>query len=307
MQLEDLEKKLNLPSPLEPITYNGFSFLLKRDDLIHPSVSGNKWRKLKYNLKSAIVNNHSGVASFGGAFSNHLYALAAACKEINIKSIGFIRGEYADLENPTLSFCRSQGMEIIKIPIEEYTLKEKSDIVSYHLNQKDYLLIPEGGSNALALKGTAEILFECAEQQSKIDLICISAGTGTTAAGIINATEKNQMVFVFNALKNSGLDQILDDYCPSLNDRYQIIDDYHFGGFAKVNPSLIEFINGFKSKTSIPLDPLYTSKMMFGLQEMYSVGKLAKYNNIVCIHTGGLQGILGHNQRYIRKDSLKIL
>jgi 1-aminocyclopropane-1-carboxylate deaminase len=267
---------------------------VKREDLIHPFISGNKFRKLKYNLEEAKNQEYKTLLSFGGAFSNHIAAVAAVGKEFDFNTIGIIRGEeLIDKieENPTLKFAEQCGMQFKFVTREIYRKK-----TSEHFIEKlkaefgDFYLLPEGGTNTLAVKGCEEIL---TKQDKDFDYICCSVGTGGTVSGLINCSKPSQQILGFSSLKGDFLKEDIGKFVEKKN--WQLITDYHFGGYAKINELLISFINEFKIKNQIPLDPIYTGKMMFGIFDLIEKGFFPKGSRILAIHTGGLQGIEGMN------------
>ncbi|HET8884852.1 MAG TPA: pyridoxal-phosphate dependent enzyme [Salinimicrobium sp.] len=271
---------------------------LKREDLIHPEISGNKFRKLKYNLKEAEKLGFKTLLTFGGAFSNHISATAAAGNMFGFKTIGVIRGEElaADLnstfeKNPTLKYAKSCGMEFEFISREAYRQKESDGFIS-SIRKKygDFYLLPEGGTNKLAIKGSEEIL---TEEDEKFNFVCCPVGTGGTISGIINASFSNQKIIGFPALKGDFLTSEIEKLTTKRN--WELVHDYHFGGYAKINSELVEFMNFFKQKNNIQLDPVYTAKMIFGIYDMIERGEFSKNTCILAIHTGGLQGISGMN------------
>lgn len=267
---------------------------IKREDLIHPFVSGNKFRKLKYNLLEAKKLNKTSLVTFGGAYSNHIAAVAFAGKQNGFKTIGIIRGEELVSkisENPTLQFCQDNGMKFVFVSREEYRLKETEEFLD--TIKKDFensYLIPEGGTNDLAIKGCEEILNQ---EDGIYNFVCCSIGTGGTISGLINNSFENQKILGFPALKG---DFIKKDICKfAKNENWELISDYHFGGYAKVSDELIEFINDFYKKYAIPLDPIYTGKMVFGVIDLINKNYFPENSKILLIHTGGLQGVQGMN------------
>ncbi len=277
------------------------SVYVKREDLIHPQVSGNKFRKLVYNIKEAKHLGHSQILTFGGAFSNHIAAVAAAGKLFGLQTIGMIRGEELSTkihENPTLQFAQAQGMQLEFFSRTDYREKDQP----YFQEQRystygDIYILPEGGTNALAVKGCEEIL---QQEDQDFSHVCCAVGTGGTLAGIINSAQDHQQILGFSALKGDFLRTEIDKFAN--NQRYQLIDRFHFGGYAKVNQELINFINKFKASTAIPLDPIYTGKMFFGLLQMVQNDEFEAGSRILLVHTGGLQGILGMNRRLLKKN-----
>jgi 1-aminocyclopropane-1-carboxylate deaminase len=288
----------------QKITYefpNGISLEIKREDLIHPFVSGNKFRKLKYNLLQAKEENQETLLTFGGAFSNHIAAVAFAGKEAGFKTIGIIRGEELRAkiaENPTLSFAQNCGMQLEFVSREDYRMKSEISFLA-HLKQQfgDFYLIPEGGTNALAIKGCQEILTEA---DTEFNYICCAVGTGGTISGIINSILPIQKVLGFPALKGDFLKEEIRNFAQ--NDNWEIITDYHFGGYGKVTQELIAFINQFYKEHQIPLDPIYTGKMVFGVLDLIQKNYFPAQSKILLIHTGGIQGIQGMNMKLINKQ-----
>ena len=272
----------------------GISLVIKREDLIHPFVSGNKFRKLKYNLLQAKAENQSCLLTFGGAFSNHIAAVAYAGKEHGFQTIGIIRGEELGTKiesNPTLNFAQECGMQLEFISRETYRLKTEAFFLE-QLGKKygSFYLVPEGGTNALAIQGCEEIL---TNEDAFFDYIGCGIGTGGTISGIINSALPHQKVLGFPALKG---DFLQDEICNFVqNENWELITDYHFGGYGKVNAGLIDFINWFFEQTQIPLDPVYTGKMVFGIVDLIKRNYFPKNSKILVIHTGGLQGIQGMN------------
>lgn len=273
---------------------------IKREDKIHPFISGNKYRKLKYNLQEAQKFGHDTLLTFGGAYSNHIAAVASAGKEFGFKTIGIIRGEELEdkiVENPTLQFAKSKGMKFKFISRNAYREKE-SEVFLNNLKKEfeDFYLVPEGGTNQLAVKGCEEILNAA---DTTFDYICCAVGTGGTISGIINASKTHQEVLGFPALKGDFLSTNISKFVSKNN--WELVTDYHFGGYAKVNSELIDFINQFKKEHNIPLDPVYTGKLMFGVIKMIEGNYFKKKTKILVIHTGGLQGISGMNKRLKEK------
>jgi 1-aminocyclopropane-1-carboxylate deaminase len=279
---------------------------LRREDLIHPFISGNKFRKLKYNLLKAKDENQSILLTFGGAFSNHIAAVAYAGKISNIKTIGFIRGEELQSkinENPTLSFAQSCGMTFHFISRSRYRTKNDSFFLDeLHQLFGNFYLIPEGGTNEYAVKGCEEII---SSKDIAYDFICSAVGTGGTLAGIVRSSNSSQKVIGFSALKGIFLTSEIKKYTSKEN--YTITDEYCFGGYAKIDVQLIRFINEFNEKTGILLDPIYTGKMMYGIIDMLKRKKFKENSRILAIHTGGLQGISGMNDLLKRKNLPQII
>lgn len=279
---------------------NNIRFTVKREDLLHPHISGNKFRKLKYNILQAKAQGKTCLLTFGGAFSNHIAATAAAGKEYGFNTIGIIRGEELAAkisENPTLSFARDCGMQLQFISREAYRNKAEVYFTEGLREQfGDFYLVPEGGTNALAVQGCEEILNE---GDSAFTHICCAVGTGGTISGIINSALPHQKVIGFPALKGAGLS---DDICKfARKGDWQLVEDYHFGGYGKVTEELIVFINDFYAATGILLDPVYTGKLFFGVIDLIKKGYFPQDSDVLLIHTGGLQGIAGMNRELVRK------
>ena len=272
------------------------SVFVRREDKIHPYISGNKYRKLKYNLLAAKEQKAATLLTFGGAFSNHIAAVASAGKEFGFKTVGIIRGEELQakiLENPTLSFAKQCGMRFKFISRSDYRQKEKPTFTQQLKDEfGSFYLIPEGGTNALGIKGCEEIL---TEKDKSFDVICVSVGTGGTISGIINSSTKNQQVLGLSALKGNFLTDEIRKFTTKTN--WKVITNYHFGGYAKVKPTLLHFMTDFTQKTNIPLDPVYTGKLFFGLFDRIKTNYFAKGAKILAVHTGGLQGVLGMNEK----------
>jgi 1-aminocyclopropane-1-carboxylate deaminase len=278
---------------------------IKREDLLHPYISGNKFRKLKYNLVQAKKENKNTLLTFGGAFSNHILAVAAAGNSNGFKTIGIIRGEeLVDKvnDNPTLKRAQDFGMDFEFVTRESY--REKGSLnFKERIKQKfgDVYFIPEGGTNDLAVKGCEEIL---TSNDEKFDYICCAVGTGGTISGIINCSKNSQQVLGFPALKGDFLREDICSFVSKTN--WDLITAYHFEGYGKVSEELIQFINEFYQKYKIPLDPIYTGKMVFGVFDLIDKNYFPDNSKILMIHTGGLQGVAGMNQFLKQKKQLEI-
>tara|TARA_R110001583_G_scaffold102654_2_gene249255 strand:+ start:2169 stop:3101 length:933 start_codon:yes stop_codon:yes gene_type:complete len=275
------------------------SLFIKREDELHPFISGNKYRKLKYNLKEASTQCKKTLLTFGGAYSNHIAATAAAGFQFRFHTIGVIRGDElaTNLENvlqnnATLKFASEHNMQFKFVSRSDYRNKTSIEFIN-NLKDKfgDFYLVPEGGTNRFAVKGCEEIL---TKEDDKYNIICSSVGTGGTISGIINSINKHQKVIGFPALKGYFLGEEIIKYVLN-NDNWSLNTNYHFGGYAKVTEELITFINNFKLETGIPIDPIYTGKMLFGIIDLIKKDYFKKGTNILAIHTGGLQGINGMN------------
>ncbi len=283
----------------------GVELVIKREDEIHPHISGNKYRKLKYNLFAAKEQGVETLLTFGGAYSNHIAATASAGLEFGFKTIGVIRGdELADKisNNATLSFAKKCKMQFKFISRKAYREKTNLEFIK-NLKKEfgNFYWLPEGGTNDLAIKGCEEIL---TKNDRDFDYICTPVGTGGTIAGIINSTSSTQKVLGFSSLKG---DFLKDEIAKlTAKDNWNLITDYHFGAYGKINNELIAFINKFKEETNIPLDPIYTGKMLFGLVDLIQKNTFKKGSKILAIHTGGLQGIEGMNKVLKQKGLVTI-
>ncbi|WP_031426110.1 1-aminocyclopropane-1-carboxylate deaminase/D-cysteine desulfhydrase [Flavimarina sp. Hel_I_48] len=287
----------------------GIRLTVKREDQLDAAVSGNKFRKLKYNIAEAKANGFKTLLTYGGAFSNHIAATAKAGKITGLKTVGIIRGDElgADLQktfsqNATLRLADACGMQLKFISRGQYREKGTPCFRESVLTDfEDFYELPEGGTNALAIKGCKEILNA---EDKDYDYICCPAGTGGTAAGIIEASEKHQQILVFSALKGDFLKEEIARFTTKQN--WSLITDYHCGGYARVSSDLITFINESKKTYKIQLDPIYTGKMFYGIHEMIRSGYFSKNTRILAVHTGGLQGIPGINAR-LKKQGSKLI
>ena len=284
---------------------NKIELFIKREDLIHPYISGNKYRKLKYNLLEAKEQKHTTLLTFGGAYSNHILAVAAAGKEYNFKTIGVIRGNELNHTNlnVTLSMAKNFGMSFFFVDRETYRNKNSKDFLNFLKTKfNDFYLLPEGGTNNLAILGCEEILTK--NDKEYFTHICCAVGTGGTISGIINSSFQNQTILGFSALKENFLLNDIRKFAKK--DNFKIINDYHFGGYAKINSELIEFMNWFYNTTKIPLDPIYTAKMVFGVINLIKNEYFNTNSKILLIHTGGLQAIAGMNVLLKQKNKKTI-
>ncbi len=283
-------------SPVQKITFAPFNNLfVKRDDLIDPYISGNKWRKLKYILARAKAAHKSHLVTFGGAYSNHLLATAAAASRSGLTATAFVRGE--EVKNELLLLCRLFGMKLIFTDRESY--RDKQKLFQQHFgNDQQAYFIDEGGASAEATIGCAEVISELTETY---DHIFCAAGTGTTAAGLLSGIQQQGLstkLHIISVLKG-GLfikDEIAK-YTP-LSNHLELHLDYHFGGYAKTTPELISFIKTFTSKTGLLLDPVYTGKMFYAIQDLVKQGIIGKDEKVLAIHTGGLMGIFGMKDKF---------
>ncbi|MDC0176931.1 pyridoxal-phosphate dependent enzyme [Polaribacter sp.] len=282
------------------------TLFIKREDLIHPFVSGNKFRKLKYNLQEAKKLKKKALLTFGGAYSNHIVATAVAGKLEGFKTFGIIRGDELGKnlketleENATLREAHKNGMKFHFVSRELYRQKSSFGFIEKMKNKwGDFYVIPEGGTNCLAVDGCEEIL---TKEDSEFDYICSAVGTGGTIAGLIKSLKKHQRVIGFPALKGNFLSEEIKKYTVK-NNNWSLQKAYHFGGYAKYNEELITFINDFKKETTILLDPVYTAKMVFGILNLIKKDTFTEGTKILAIHTGGIQAIAGFNKRLENKN-----
>ncbi|MCX2717992.1 1-aminocyclopropane-1-carboxylate deaminase/D-cysteine desulfhydrase [Lentiprolixibacter aurantiacus] len=294
-------QKIELPILEE----HGVTLNIKREDLIHPLVSGNKYRKLKYNLQAAREGGFDTLLTFGGAYSNHIAATAFAGAENGLRTIGVIRGEeleYVWQDNPTLREAHRTGMHFHFMSRKDYRQKTTTSILD-KLKERwgKFYVLPEGGTNILAVKGCEEIL---KPQDAHFDFIASCVGTGGTLAGLINSARPHQEVLGFPVLKDEGLKEDIPTFVK--RGQWRLIWDYHFGGYAKVSRELVTFINDFRRKTGVSLDPIYTGKLLYGIIDLIGRGKFKTGTNILAIHSGGLQGIAGMNN-VLKKKNLPLI
>ncbi|MBC7642342.1 MAG: 1-aminocyclopropane-1-carboxylate deaminase/D-cysteine desulfhydrase [Flavobacterium sp.] len=282
------------------------SLYIKREDLIHPIISGNKFRKLKYNFLLAKSMEYKSVMTFGGAFSNHIAAVAYAGKEFGISTIGVIRGEELGSkvkENPTLKFAQECGMKFEFVSREVYKSKNEIEIFEhFKLKYGLFMTIPEGGTNEYGIKGCTEIL---TNDDLDFDYICTCVGSGGTISGLIKSSDNSQTILGFPALKADFLDNDIKSFV-STKTNWSLIKEYHFGGYGKVTNELVVFMNNFLEKYKILLDPIYTSKMVFGVMDLIDKNYFPDNSKILMIHTGGLQGIQGINNIRNKKNQILI-
>lgn len=297
-----ITQKVNFPG----FDLNGCSVHIRREDLIHPLVSGNKYRKLKYNIQFALEQGYEQLLTFGGAYSNHILATAVAANNAGLCSIGIIRGEeLSELvnSNPTLGTAKKYGMDLQFISRDAYRNKESvAYLNALRLQYPKAYILPEGGNNALAVKGCEEIL---QAEDKAFRVIVTAVGTGGTMAGIVKSSLPHQKVLGYSVLNGTFQQETLLKYTEKKN--YFITDAYNFGGYAKVDEELIKFINEFKEETGIPLDPVYTGKMLYGIRECIKNELFDENSRILAIHTGGLQGIEGMNTLLIKRKLPQII
>lgn len=263
----------------------GVTLSVKREDLNNASVSGNKWWKLKLNLSEAVALGYNTILTFGGAYSNHIYATAAAAAAVGLKSIGVIRGEQTEPLNNTLNFARSNRMELHFVSRSDYRDKDSlhAQLVSRFGR---FYTIPEGGSNE---HGVVGISLFARTLPPDFDYICCPVGTGATLAGLIRGYNGRGMLIGFPVLKggDSWRDEV-ENFQP-MYDNWTLATDYHFGGYAKTSPILESFMSHFTESHNIPLEHVYSGKMFYGMMDMISKGFYRKGSKILAIHTGGIR------------------
>lgn len=312
-----MKHALSIPSPIQRVAYQPFErakieVLIKRDDLIHPAISGNKWRKLKYNIQEIEAAQKVGFVTFGGAFSNHIAASAYAGCLAGLKMLGVIRGEISDTQNKTLQFAKRCGMQLLSVSRQQYANKENpAFLIDLQAQFPDYQIIPEGGCNIQGVRGCIEILQEAHEPY---DVVAVPLGSATTFTGLLCSGFSAREFLGFPAVKGGGYlaSNVYNLFSATHNagfvpcnlpqPQWRLITDYHFGGFAKVDAQLIVFINRFYRETGIPLDPIYTSKMMYGLVDMANNNAFEPGTRVLAIHTGGLQGVVAMNKKLKNKN-----
>lgn len=306
---------MSLPSSLQKINHSLFdhhkiTVMIKRDDLIHPIISGNKWRKLKYNIEYAKKKGKKGIISFGGAYSNHIHALAFACYQEKLPCLGIIRGEEHYANNFTLSWARHWQIQLTFV--DRKTYRQRADI--NYLNElqaryPEHLIVPEGGSNQLAIPGVAEVIDEL-NQQIKFDTLITPVGSGGTLAGLITG-DKNQHKLLGIAVLKQGKQEphkgdyltkevrsLLPNEATSYNN-WQILSNFHLGGYAKFSEEDSQRILAFNQETGIDFEPVYSGKMLLALVDLIEAGYFPINHRIVMLHTGGLQGLGGLHERNI--------
>jgi 1-aminocyclopropane-1-carboxylate deaminase len=282
-------------TPIQELTSDLLSkqrvrLLIKREDLNHSFVSGNKWWKLKYNLEEAVRLGHDTLLTFGGAYSNHIFATAAAGKELGLKTIGIIRGEETLPLNHTLAFAESCGMKLHYVSREAYRKKSEPEFIKQlHTQFEIFYLIQEGGTNELAIKGCSEFAAQL-NREIDFDYVCLPVGTGGTMVGLIEGLDPSKKIIGFSSLKGGEflVDEIKKMISPE-RDNWIINTDYHFRGYGKVTPELKSFIEQMKIQHQLPLDVVYTGKMLFGVFDLITKNYFKEGSTILVLHTGGMQ------------------
>jgi len=306
---------MTILSELQPLHHPLFTkhnvvVQVKRDDNIHPTISGNKWRKLKYNLEHVLRSKDiNGVLSFGGSYSNHIHALAFACFQKGIPCVGFIRGEQQYANNYTLTWAKYWGMELHFIDRKTYSRRHDIDYLTELQRQyPNYFIVPEGGSNTLAIKGVAEIITEL-NKQTDYDTLITPVGSGGTLAGLItgdlNSNVNLHKLLGIAVLKEADyLTNTINKLLPGpvkLHDNWQLLTNFHRGGYAKFSQLDANRILEFNRITSVDFEPVYSGKMLLAFIDLLEQGYFAKGERIILLHTGGMQGLGGMIERGILK------
>lgn len=311
--MADIQNDTPLQSVEHPVLESkGADLLVRRDDLVHPQISGNKWYKLKYNIENAKAQGYKTLLSFGGAFSNHLHALAFAGKEFGLKTIGVIRGELVYPLNPSLQDMVDWGMQLVPLSRSDYRRRYEEDFVTELCTSfQPCYVVPEGGANALALKGCAEVSQAIEQEVSEYDFITVPCGTGATLAGLVSGMRnRGAKALGFCALKGlqdieQNVQRLLAQTEGADTNNWRIEHQFHCGGFAKLTPELVRFMDEWRYFSEIPLEPIYTGKMFYGLFQLLEKGYFDPGTRIVAVHTGGLQGLRGMAEKMesVRKDN----
>lgn len=280
----------------------GIRVLVKRDDQNHPLVMGNKWRKLKYNLVAAKTQQKEILVTYGGAYSNHILATAVAANRCGLKSVGIIRGdELTPDSNPTLQQASAENMRLVFVNRDLFNLYKTTLTVPDYLQkevEESGFLLPEGGTNQLAIKGCEEIISEI---EDSFDICCTAVGTGGTFLGLLNSLAPDKKLYGFSSLKGNWVGQEIRDLKQVYDisgQNYYVFDDQMFGGYGRFDQNLIQFILEFRQEYGILLDPIYTGKMFFRVWDMVKNDQIARGTTLLLLHTGGLQGIAGFNARF---------
>lgn len=297
-------------SPLEPfkadwLTAHGIECWVKRDDLLalaakgDPHIfSGNKWRKLKYNLMAAAEAGQQQLLTFGGAYSNHIAAVAAAGVLFDFQTVGIIRGERVEPLNPTLAYAESCGMQLHFV--SRLTFRQKNDLLEeWELRFGKSYVLPEGGTNELALKGAAELVGEIESQLGELpDSFHLCCGTGGTAAGLIEGLQGRSQVIGYSVLRGHFQVAEIESLTRQQWSNWEVATEFHHGGYAKTTDALLEFIRDFPDQYGFHLDPIYTGKLFWAFRQKVTSGQIPAGSRVVLIHSGGVQGIRGFNQRF---------
>lgn len=287
---------LRLPSPILSITQEGLALRIKRDDLIHPIISGNKWRKLKYNL---LDFQGKGIISFGGPFSNHLHALSYFCHQLNIPFMALIRGDQSYLENPTLEDLLLWNTKVEFLTSQDYRMRHSKDFME-RLQQEypEHSIIPEGGTNIRAQKGIEELSDEILTQFPEVKHLFLPVASGGTMAGLINALPSDVRIYGISIQKETYMEETVTKWLISPKNNWEIIRSYHFGGLGRCPIQLRDFMKKQFYDHQLPLDPMYNAKALFGALDIIKTQPKIPHHEALYLHTGGLQGIRGYQHLY---------
>lgn len=296
--MDDLQSSLLLPSPLQRLALPEWAFkqvnvYIKRDDLIHPDIPGNKWRKLKYHLEAFQQSGKKAILSFGGPYSNHLTATAAACYYLNIPSYGIIRGEM-DENNPAIRTARKFNMQLMTVSRSDFNKREDAAFQQYLMTRLgiDAYVIASGGEGELGVKGCREILEEI---DIPFDVIVTPCGTGTTLSGLASGLQIEQKAIGISALKGEDtLSSKIAQQAPHAD--VEIMTGYHFGGFGRTTQELLNFIRKAQKDTGIAFDYVYTGKALWALNDLILKGYFPPGTTIIFLHTGGIQNARVYNE-----------
>ncbi len=303
MQLFDSPTNVRIDPVKFPGLVSGPQCFMKRLDLIDPVFGGNKIYKLKYHLQKCLEQNDNAILSFGGSFSNHLYALAGIASKLKIKSIGIVRGFEHYRENPTLEFCQKMGMELHFLSPTEFSNEDKRKQLLQSLSEKysGIHIVPEGGTDALGVRGAEEMIDP---NDPEFDFYCIGVGSGGSMSGLINKLNGKNTILGFSALKNArNLDEVINGYTKNCPKNWDLIHDYHFGGFAVQNSLTRSFKEDFEELNGFQIDPVYQVKMLLGLLELIKKDYFSNEARILIYHTGGLQASKGYE--YLKNQKHK--
>ncbi|WP_448213594.1 1-aminocyclopropane-1-carboxylate deaminase/D-cysteine desulfhydrase [Colwellia sp. MEBiC06753] len=305
-----------LPSPIQALTHPLFTkhqlqVFIKRDDLIHPIISGNKWRKLQGNIEYAKANDYSGILSFGGAFSNHIHALAYACQQQQLKTIGIIRGEPEYQHNYTLSWAKHWQMQLNFVDRITYKRRYQQDYLDELTSQyPDYFIVPEGGTNQLALTGMAGVIDELTNQL-EFDSLMLPIASGGTTAGLIAADNGEHQILSIAVLKQAEyllqeIKALLPNGATSTN--WRLLTEFHRGGYAKFSAEDCINLAELTTHFNVPFEPIYSGKMLLALLDLIEQGYFPAGHRIVLLHTGGIQGVSGLiNQNRVPEQYIKAI
>ncbi|KAA9331697.1 1-aminocyclopropane-1-carboxylate deaminase/D-cysteine desulfhydrase [Hymenobacter busanensis] len=293
----------DLPEPVAE--RRGVRLRVLRDDLHHPELPGNKWRKLKYNLLAAREQGHAALLTFGGAYSNHLAAVATAGRLYGFRTIGIVRGDELEPHNPTLTACAAQGMQLHFVSREDYRRRHDAAWLADVLQRLGpAYVLPEGGTNALAVRGCAEIVSELEAAHEPFDALTVACGTGGTLAGLVLGSQGHQQVVGVSALKGSGgslraeVERWVQQTAGRTFGNWELRTEFHFGGYARYSVPLLAFIEQFYQRHGVLLDPVYTGKLLYGTLALVEAGHFPRGSTVVAVHTGGLQGWAGFAARF---------